>query len=249
MPAPKLAPSVELLRDYRSRRLTQQQMVDEYFAQTGIKLSRSAFAMAMHRAGLTDQASARHTDLLPWTLRPEHRYHRDARYLRLESRRRQGEVLAEDQLRRLTAWKTEMQERNAVIYYDPDSPGGWWWIERTEHDNELIRRPEALIPWDVKPEHQEALEYRLLSLEVRRRLGEALGPEERAFAQRGILELESEDTVIIYSPESGWSRSPRTDGDADFVRSPSAQEARPKRLKRSAPRGRRRLGQTAPDRE
>lgn len=209
MPTPKRAPSKEQLQDYLSRKLTQQQMVDAYFAETGIKVSRSAIAMAMHRTGLANTAHVRHDDLLPWTLRPEHRYQRDARYLRSESRRRRGEAVSAAELRRLQAWKTELDSRNAVIHYDPDSPGGWWWIERTPYDMDLVRHPKALIPWDVKPEHQGAIEHRVLQLEVRRRSGEALSAEERELLRRGLLELETKGEILTYAPETGWMRVPR----------------------------------------
>lgn len=152
MPAPRRAPSTEQLRDYRARRLTQQEMVAEYFAETGVKLSRSAFAMAMHRDGLTDAAPSRHSDLLPWAVRPEHRYHRDARYLRLESRRRAGQTLRADDARRLQAWLDDLDTYNAVVYYHPNTKGGFWWVVRKPTDTDIIRAEHpGDVVWEVGP--------------------------------------------------------------------------------------------------
>lgn len=140
MPARKMTPPKELLAAWRELGLTQKQMVDEWFAETGVRVSRSAIAMAMHRAGLADPAHERHDDLLPWTLRPEHRHYSEARYLRLESRRRRGLPIPVDENRRLLAWLDALRQASAVVYYEPETARGFWWVPREETDRDIIRK-------------------------------------------------------------------------------------------------------------
>lgn len=226
MPRPLKAPPKEKMLEYIERGLTQQEMADEWSRESGDEVARSTISVAMARYELNGIPRERHGDLLPWTLRSEHRYHRDARYLRLESRRGKGGSLTEAELRRLDAWKRELMDRDAVIYYDADSPGGWWWIRRQPFDGVLIRHPEALIPWAVSPKHQGTPEFALLSLEVRRRKGEQLEPHERDQLDKGIADLEARAVVLDYGPRKGWTYLPMGDGDTDLVRFPEAAPAR-----------------------
>lgn len=133
-------PDRETLKAYLDRGLTQQQIADEWHKDSGNQVSRTAIAMAIDRYGLSSNKPVpRHASTVPWALRPEHRFHTDARYLRLEGRRRAGLPLTEDEKRRLGDWMDELLRLNAVIVYDPDTEAGFWWLERTEDDRDVVR--------------------------------------------------------------------------------------------------------------
>lgn len=225
MPKPRKAPPKARLLEYLEQGLTQQEMAEAWGKETGEEIARSTISVAMARHELSGPKRERFGDLLPWSLRSEHRYHRDARYLRLESRRRRGGALTDAELRRLNAWRRELDDREAVVYYDPDSPGGWWWIKRKPFDEDLIRHPKDLIPWEVAEKHRDAPEFQLLSLEMRRRLGDVLDRDERAVLERGLADLDRRNVVIDYGPRKGWAYEPAGEDDADIVRMPKGRPA------------------------
>jgi hypothetical protein len=67
--------------------------------------------------------------------------HNDARMLRLEGRRRKGGALSEAEKRWLTQWRERLDEAKAVVVYDGATTEGWFWVERQETDDDIIRRP------------------------------------------------------------------------------------------------------------
>lgn len=141
MPAEKRTPPPEKLKEYIARGLTQQQMADEWYRESCVVVGRSAISTAISRAGLASYEAVRHDDLLPWQLQPEHRYVSEARYLRLEARRRKGLALSPKEERRLNAWLKELSNAGAVIYYHPDTARGFWWVHREPTDTDIIRKP------------------------------------------------------------------------------------------------------------
>lgn len=65
------------------------------------------------------------------------------RMLRLEARRRHGLPLEPGQARRLDALLAEMQEKDAVIHYNPrKEPGFSFQLRRPGIDTDIIRVPE-----------------------------------------------------------------------------------------------------------
>ena len=138
----QLAPGATELRRYLEKGLTQAQIAEAWEEDSGIRVSRSTIAMAMNRYGLdSPRPRPRYDDLLPWTVVDEHRMANDARMLRLEGRRRKGGKLTEKDKRILAQWKDALAEAGAVIMYDARTPEGFWWVQRTEGDDDLIRRP------------------------------------------------------------------------------------------------------------
>lgn len=139
MPAIQRVPGKGELKKYLNQGLTQAQIVDAWEKESGERVSRSSIAMAMARYGLK---SARprpdYGQLLPWTVAEEHRYHIDARMLRLEGRRRAGGKLSEDEARWLENWKAELERRDAVVYYERDTEEGFFWIPREAHHTDII---------------------------------------------------------------------------------------------------------------
>jgi hypothetical protein len=149
MGQPQRVPNKTELRRYLSSGLTQQQIADKWLEDSGEKVSRSAIGMAIERYGLTGVARSRpsYSDLIPWTLAPEHRFHTDVRMLRLEGRRLAGIPLTEDQQRWLDQWKEDLDAAGAVVYYDRDTEEGFFWIPRTkEHGDSLVDVPDKAKP-------------------------------------------------------------------------------------------------------
>jgi hypothetical protein len=139
-----IVPDKRKMEAYLKLGLSQQGIADQYEEDTGIKVSRSAIAMAIERYGLQSaQPRARYMDMVPWRLAPEHRMHTDARMLRLEGRRRRGAPLKEGELRRLDQWLTLLRERDCVIHYDGRTARGFWWCPRTEEDSDIVRRAKV----------------------------------------------------------------------------------------------------------
>jgi hypothetical protein len=141
-----IAPGATELRRYLKRGLTQAQIVAEWEKDTGVRVSRSTIAMAIARYGLQSaKPRPRYEDTLPWKVLDEHKHHIDARMLRLEGRRRHGGKLTADEKRWLTDWKRLLDERGAVVMYDPDTPQGFYWVNKKEEDgNDIIRRPQPI---------------------------------------------------------------------------------------------------------
>lgn len=138
-----IVPDPTQMRRYLELGLTQQQIVEQYEKDTGIRCGRSAIGMAISRYGLSSSRPRdRYMDMIPWKLEPEHQQHPDARLLRLEGRRRRGRDISERDLTWLTNWLTSLEEQNAVIIYRPETVEGFWFVPRTEEDDDIIRRPD-----------------------------------------------------------------------------------------------------------
>ena len=140
----QIVPDETQMRRYVERGLTQQQIADQYEKDTGIRCSRAAIGMALARYDMTtSRPRPRHTDLLPWEVRQEHRMMNDARMLRFEARRRAGMELREKDRKALEGWLLRLKEQNAVVHYEPDTDKGWWWVPREPQDGRsIIRRPK-----------------------------------------------------------------------------------------------------------
>lgn len=135
-------PDKTWLRHHALRGMTQQQMVEAWEEESGIKVSRSAIAMAMMRLGVdAAKPRPRYEDTLPWHVLDEHKYNSQARLLRLEGRRRKGGKLTKRELQWLTTWRRELESHNAVVMYDPATEEGFHWVPRLESDDDIIRRP------------------------------------------------------------------------------------------------------------
>lgn len=137
-------PDKTQMKKYLREGLTQQQIADRWLVDSGEQVSRSAIAMAIGRYEL-DSANPRprYEDTMPWHVAQEHKDRYDARMLRLEARRRRGEQLTKHNKTRLTHWLKELEERDAVVAYVPDTEPGFVWVKRHDGDDDIIRRPAA----------------------------------------------------------------------------------------------------------
>lgn len=116
--------------------------MDAWERESGMRVSRSAIAMAMSRWDVPSaKPRPRYEDMLPWHVKAEHRLNAQARLLRLEGRRRKGGHLTSRELNWLTTWREELAAANAVIVYDPDTSEGFFWVVREPMDDDVIRRP------------------------------------------------------------------------------------------------------------
>lgn len=124
--------------------MTQQEMVAAWEKESGVRVSRSAIAMAMHRHGVpAAKPRPRYEEMLPWHVLDVHKYNTQARLLRLEGRRRNGNKLNDRELQWLTTWRRELEAHNAVVMYDPDTEEGFHWVARLASDTDIIRRPQS----------------------------------------------------------------------------------------------------------
>lgn len=137
-------PDATQMRRYLELGLSQSQIVEQWEKDSNVRVSRSAIGMAISRYGLkSSRPRERYMDTLPWKLNQEHYYHPDARLLRLEGRRRRGKSLTDKEQTWLNGWLKEIQDKEAVIIYRPETEQGFWWVPRTDEDDDpVIRRPE-----------------------------------------------------------------------------------------------------------
>lgn len=136
-------PDKSWLRRHAQAGMTQQQMVNAWEKESGVRVSRSAIAMAMRRQEVeAANPRPRYEDMLPWHVLDAHKYNTQARLLRLEGRRRQGRSLNSKELQWLTTWRRELEAHNAVVIYDPETEEGFHWVTRLDSDQDIIRRPD-----------------------------------------------------------------------------------------------------------
>lgn len=140
----QVAPTKAELELFLRKGMTQAQIVDAWEKKTGVRVSRSAVAMAISRYGLQSaHPRPRHEDLLPWHVKDEHKHNIEARMLRMEGRRRKGLPLSKKNLDWLTKWRELLEIEQAVVHYDPDTVEGFHWVKRKPSDDDIIRRPKS----------------------------------------------------------------------------------------------------------
>lgn len=131
------------LQRYLSKGLTQTKIVEAWLEDSGVRVSRSAIAMAIERYGLaSSHPRQRYEDMLPWHVITEHRMKFDARMLRAEARRRRGLAVSDKEKKLLTSWRVQLDDAGAVVTYDPRTEEGFFWTPRLESDTDIIRRPK-----------------------------------------------------------------------------------------------------------
>ena len=96
------------------------------------------------------------------------------------------------------------------------------WRTRLGLRPRIAGRDEALLPWDIKPEHAWSTMMRLLQAEGRLRRGMpvTLQQQDQLAELKGYLEQTG--SVIHYEPDTveGFWIVPREDGDDPLVRPP-----------------------------
>lgn len=113
--------------------MTHQQVADRVLKETGNVVSRSSVSAAAHRAGFT-RDTPRHSEEVPWKVRPKHMRDYAVRMLRVYARQRAGLDLTPGDEKRLEAWMQRLINDNAVVAYDPNSEYGFFYVERSPED-------------------------------------------------------------------------------------------------------------------
>jgi len=140
MPAAKLDLKVaeRMLRAGR----TQQDVVDEH-KRRGIDVTQKAVSLAVVEGRINVPSKYAVTGRgIPWKLRPEHRHLNAARMLRSQARKEQGLPIGESLQRQLDRWVAGLLIEDMVVYYNPDTPEGFWRVPRRPGIDEwYVREP------------------------------------------------------------------------------------------------------------
>lgn len=143
MPRQRVLPAKDELISMVRRGMTQQEIVNETFDRTGVKVTRAAVSAALSRAGVQPQRP-RYESLIPWKVKVAHGNNYALRMLRAEARRREGQELSEAEERRLASWKKLLKLNHAVVHYDPDTEQGFYYVDPRPQDKDLIRVPDSV---------------------------------------------------------------------------------------------------------
>lgn len=141
MGASKIVNEQEVIRWFEEGR-TYQWMSDEYLRRYNLEMSPSAWGNFRARRGLSRRIT-RDDDLIPWHVKYEHRWDYNLAMLRVEARRRAGHSLRESDASKLESWRRKLDDLNAVVHYDPDTPEGFFYVPRERGDTDIIRRPKV----------------------------------------------------------------------------------------------------------
>lgn len=143
MPASKIVDEGEVRRWF-AEGLTYEEMSRRYLDWYHIETGPTLWANFRRRHGLP-RRTARNTDLIPWDVRPEHRWHRVLTQLRHEGRRREGLPLREEDERRLDDFLATLARENSVVVYAPNTQEGFLLEPREVDDSDIIRRPTTRV--------------------------------------------------------------------------------------------------------
>jgi hypothetical protein len=138
MGASKIVNETEVLRWFEENR-TYAWMVEEYRRKYGIETSPAMWGNFRRRRGI-DRRLTRDVNLIPWAIKPEHRWAYPVMMLRAEGRLREGKELPAPEASRLATWKQMLEEEDAVVHYDPDTEDGFHYIHR-QPGEDLIHPP------------------------------------------------------------------------------------------------------------
>lgn len=116
-------------------------MAEEYLRKYNLEISPSAFSNLRASQGW-ERRITRDDELIPWDVKPEHRWHRYVALLRVEARRRAGRELRPRDAVAVENFLAELAEVDGVIYYDPETPEGFHVVRREPGDDDIIRRPK-----------------------------------------------------------------------------------------------------------
>lgn len=141
MSAGKIVDEGEVFRWFEEGR-TYRWMVEEYLRKYNIETVPGMWGNFRRRKGIA-RRSVRNDDLIPWYVKPEHRWAYPVMMLRLEGRVREGYPLSDENEGRHRTWRRQMEETGTVVHYDPDTEEGWFYVPRREGiDLDLIRKPD-----------------------------------------------------------------------------------------------------------
>jgi hypothetical protein len=140
VPATKIVNQGEVERWFREKR-TYTWMIEEYRRKYNIDTTPSMWSGVRRRLGF-DPRIVHDPDLIPWTVKEQHRWEFPLQMLRAEARRRQGRTLDPEYARKLPGFLQRLQDDNTVVHYDPDTDEGFFYVPRRPGvDTDLVRQP------------------------------------------------------------------------------------------------------------
>lgn len=139
MPKTKIQDEAEVRRWFAEGR-TLSWMREQYDTKYHIETSPAMWAEFRRRKGI-DRRITRDLNLLPWSVRREHRWSYLVAMLRLVARQREGMELTDVAETRVYNFLRHLDENGLVVAYDPESEEGFSLVHRHENDDDIIRRP------------------------------------------------------------------------------------------------------------
>lgn len=146
-------PDQAWLRRHLAKNYSHAEMAELWEKETGIKVSRSAIAMAVVRGGLTTREWVRYERTVPWDVMAEHSRTQVIKNLRYLGRRltKHGD-LSDKEAYELDGWLKKLQEHKLIVAYDSTDPAGFFYIrdQWKDHDDKKvpIRRREIRVARD-----------------------------------------------------------------------------------------------------
>ncbi len=120
-----------------------EEMREIYRTKYNIETSQSLWSAFRRRKGL-DRRNIRDEDLIPWTIQDEHRWLHAPKMLRAEARLRAGLEVSEANQDELEAFKERLEHTDRVVYYDPDTEEGFFYVPRRPGiDDDMVRKPDS----------------------------------------------------------------------------------------------------------
>lgn len=117
-------------------------MAEKYLEKYDLEVTPTMFSNFRSRRGL-DPRIVRDDELIPWEVKPEHRYAWAVSMLRVEARQRAGKEVTPNEAEHLAGWKRTLEREQAVVHYDPDTEQGLFLVPpRPDIDTDLIRVPD-----------------------------------------------------------------------------------------------------------
>lgn len=107
-----------------------------------ITVTRQAISAWRKRRGMNMRPAS--PQRMPWTLKPEHARQEPARAIRWYARREAQLPLAPRDAERLDRVIEHLNAVHGVFFYNPDTPQGWFIVERRDGvDKGIIREPRG----------------------------------------------------------------------------------------------------------
>lgn len=104
-------------------------MAEEYARKYNIEISPTTFSEFRRREGI-DGRNVRNDELIPWAVKPGHRWAYQVQMLRAEGRRRAGLDMNPASAGHLEVFLRSLAENDAVVHYEPETEQGFFYVPR-----------------------------------------------------------------------------------------------------------------------
>jgi len=142
--ATKIVDEQEALKWIKQGR-TYKWMCETYREKYNIETTPSMWSNFRRRRGI-DRRVVWDDQLIPWSIKLEHRYSYAIQMLRKEARRRAGTEISPETEHEVDTWIAGMTRDGTVVHYEPETDQGWFYVPRRPGvDKDLIREPERRV--------------------------------------------------------------------------------------------------------